>query len=108
MKGSTRAIIKQNNQFAVVYSHACNSAGMTDGNGFSVVVYHQTLRCVLGHITTFFIRFLKVVFGFYFKKERAAVSQKSYVMTIKKSCVGKKRGYQCKSVSGEEERKCSH
>lgn len=50
LNGSTCAIIKQNYQFAVVDSHACSSAGMVDGDGFSVVVYYNSLRCVLRHI----------------------------------------------------------
>ncbi|XP_073688496.1 uncharacterized protein [Garra rufa] len=50
LNGSTCAIIKHNGQYAVIDSHARNSAGMVDGNGFSVVVYYNSLSYVLGHI----------------------------------------------------------
>ncbi|XP_052430121.1 uncharacterized protein LOC127971265 [Carassius gibelio] len=113
LNGSTIAIIKENSRFAVVDSHARNSAGMVDGNGFSVVVYYNSLNCVLKHIenlSAFTRRNLKI-----FEISGVCVLLKSqdksdsHTESIndeseKITCKGKKRMHDCINVNVEEEK----
>ncbi|KAI2646116.1 OVARIAN TUMOR DOMAIN-containing deubiquitinating enzyme 10 [Labeo rohita] len=100
LNGNTCAIIKENRQFAVVDSHARSSSGMVDGNGFSVVVYHKTLTCVLKHIQNLAACFGRnVVFEIsgvcveQIKSSNTICSQAetSRARSETKNCVGKKR-----------------
>lgn len=50
MCNSTCALIKENDQFAVVDSHACNSNGVPDGNGLSIALYFNSIDDVSNHI----------------------------------------------------------
>ncbi|XP_073725954.1 uncharacterized protein [Misgurnus anguillicaudatus] len=53
LNGNTCAIIKQNGQFAVIDSHARSTTGIPDSDGLSVIVYYNSLSCVLKHIENF-------------------------------------------------------
>ncbi len=113
LNGNTCAIIKQNGQFAVVDSHARSSAGMIDGNGFSVVVYYDSLSCVLRHINNlagciggklkiFEINGVRVLLKC--RKTSGSHLENINDETQTKSCVGKKRRRQCTNLSAEEEK----
>uniref|UniRef100_A0A9J8ADG0 ATP-dependent DNA helicase n=1 Tax=Cyprinus carpio carpio TaxID=630221 RepID=A0A9J8ADG0_CYPCA len=113
LNGSTCAIIKENGKFAVVDSHARSSAGMVDGNGFSVVVYYNSLSCVLKHIENLSActrRKLKIfeISGVcvLLKSQEKSGSHTENINdeSEKTTCRGKKRIHDCINVSVEEEK----
>ncbi|MGL5904654.1 MAG: hypothetical protein ACRCZO_18360, partial [Cetobacterium sp.] len=109
LNGNTCAIIKQNDQFAVVDSHARSSAGMVDGNGFSVVVYYNSLSCVLKHIENLAACIggnhkIFEISGVCVLLKSQKTSENINDETQKKSGVVKKRKRHCTNVSLEVEK----
>ncbi|XP_026112716.1 uncharacterized protein LOC113091414 [Carassius auratus] len=113
LNGSTFSIIKENGRFAVVDSHARSSAGMVDGNGFSVVVYYNSLSCVLKHIenlSAFTRRNLKIfeisAVCVLLKSQDKSGSHKESINDESEKMIdkGKKRMHDCINLNVEEEK----
>jgi len=109
LNGNTCGIIKENGQFAIVDSHARSETGMVDGDGFSVVVYYNTLSCVLRHIENLSASIggnrkifeLSGICVHQVKSSKATVHESQ-----KRQCVNKKRKLQGSKLSLEENQEC--